>query len=170
MRVMAIAVVAAFAVGAISTADAAPRKSKRQYVEPAPVYVPATTYVMHRDEYGRTRTKILVQKRSYLDGGTEVMPGDISGTNRDEPDQQLLVQSVVARRCRTQLSCRPADPRSVLPAGQEQPVFQLSQLWKRHSGADRRSEPGIQTCVVNLSLDFAASHASRAPRNDAWKF
>jgi hypothetical protein len=83
MRVMAIAVVAAFAVGAISTADAAPRKSKRQYVEPAPVYVPATTYVMHRDEYGRTRTKILVQKRSYLDGGTEVMPGDISGTNQE---------------------------------------------------------------------------------------
>ena len=77
MRVMAIAVVAAFAAGAISTADAAPRKNKRQYVEPAPVYVPATTYVMHRDEYGRTRTKILVQKRSYLDGGTEVMPGDI---------------------------------------------------------------------------------------------
>ena len=78
MRVMAIAVVAAFAAGAISTADAAPRKNKRQYVEPAPVYVPATTYVMHRDEYGRTRTKILVQKRSYLDGGTEVMPGDVA--------------------------------------------------------------------------------------------
>jgi hypothetical protein len=74
MRVMAIAVVAAVAVGALSTADAAPRK--RQYVQAAPAYVPATTYVMHRDEQGRTRTKILVQKRSYLDGGTEVMPGD----------------------------------------------------------------------------------------------
>ena len=81
MRVMAIAVVAAVAVGALSTADAAPRK--RQYVQAAPAYVPATTYVMHRDEQGRTRTKILVQKRSYLDGGTEVMPGDISGTNRE---------------------------------------------------------------------------------------
>ena len=81
MRVMAIAVVAAFAAGAISTADAAPRKP--QYVQAAPAYVPATTYVMHRDEQGRTRTKILVQKRSYLDGGTEVMPGDISGTNRE---------------------------------------------------------------------------------------
>ena len=81
MRVMAIAVVAAVAVGALSTADAAPRK--RQYVQAAPAYVPATTYVMHRDEQGRTRTKILVQKRSYLDGGTEVMPGDISGSNRD---------------------------------------------------------------------------------------
>ena len=33
---------------------------------------------MHRDEQGRTRTKILVQKRSYLDGGTEVMPGDVA--------------------------------------------------------------------------------------------
>ena len=81
MRVMAIAVVAVFAAGALSTADAAPRK--RQPVQPAPAYVPATTYVMHRDEQGRTRTKILVQKRSYLDGGTEVMPGDISGSNRD---------------------------------------------------------------------------------------
>ena len=81
MRVMAIAVVAAVAVGALSTADAAPRK--RQYVQAAPAYVPATTYVMHRDEQGRTRTKILVQKRSYLDGGTKVMPGDISGTNRE---------------------------------------------------------------------------------------
>jgi hypothetical protein len=83
MRVMTIAVFAAFAVGAISSADAAPRKSKRQYVQAAPAYVPVSTYVMHRDEQGRTQTKILVQKRSYLDGGTEVMPGDISGTNRD---------------------------------------------------------------------------------------
>jgi hypothetical protein len=73
MRVMAIAVVAAFAVGAVS--DAAPRK--RQYVQAAPAYAPVSTYVMHRDEQGRTRTKILVQKRSYLDGGTEVMPGDV---------------------------------------------------------------------------------------------
>ena len=38
---------------------------------------PGTTYIRHTDEQGRTRTKILVQKRSYLDGGTEVMPGDI---------------------------------------------------------------------------------------------
>ena len=28
------------------------------------------------DEFGRTRTRIMVQKRSYLDGGTEVMPAD----------------------------------------------------------------------------------------------
>ena len=33
------------------------------------------TVFVSRDETGRTRTKIIVQKRSYLDGGTEVMPG-----------------------------------------------------------------------------------------------
>ena len=34
----------------------------------------ATVFVT-RDETGRTRTKIIVQKRSYLDGGTEIVPG-----------------------------------------------------------------------------------------------
>jgi hypothetical protein len=34
------------------------------------------TVFVSRDEDGRTRTKIIIQKRSYLDGGTEVMPGD----------------------------------------------------------------------------------------------
>ena len=96
MRVMAIAVVAAVAVGALSTADAAPRKNKRQYVEPAPVYVPATTYVMHRDEQGRTRTKILVQKRSYLDGGTEVMPGDIQSHQTNFIDMHQNTRSAVS--------------------------------------------------------------------------
>ena len=28
-----------------------------------------------RDEDGRTRTRIIIQKRSYLDPGTEVLPG-----------------------------------------------------------------------------------------------
>ena len=94
MRLMAVAVVAAFAVGTVSTADAAPRK--RQYVQAAPVYVPATTYVMHRDEQGRTRTKILVQKRSYLDGGTEVMPGDIQSHQTNFIDMQQNPRSAVS--------------------------------------------------------------------------
>ena len=34
------------------------------------------TVFTSRDEDGRTRTKIIIQKRSYLDPGTEVMPGD----------------------------------------------------------------------------------------------
>ena len=34
------------------------------------------TVVVSRDENGRTRTRIIVQRRSYLDGGTEVAPGE----------------------------------------------------------------------------------------------
>ena len=34
-----------------------------------------------RDEEGRTRTKIIVQKRSYLDPGTEQFPGETSAHN-----------------------------------------------------------------------------------------
>ena len=80
MRLMAVAVVAAFAVGAVSAADAraAPEAGRR-----SPSRAPARPIVMHRDEQGRTRTKILVQKRSYLDGGTEVMPGDIQSPTSD---------------------------------------------------------------------------------------
>jgi hypothetical protein len=33
------------------------------------------TVFVSRDENGRTRTKIIVTRRSYLDGGTEVLPG-----------------------------------------------------------------------------------------------
>lgn len=74
MRLLAFAVAAAFAAGAVSQADAAPRQKRAQ-----PVYVASSqpgTVVTTRDENGRTRTKVLVQKRSYLDGGTEVMPSD----------------------------------------------------------------------------------------------
>ncbi|MGE0562952.1 MAG: hypothetical protein AB7O50_00415 [Pseudolabrys sp.] len=34
------------------------------------------TVIISRDETGRTRTRVVVQKRSYLDGGTEVAPGE----------------------------------------------------------------------------------------------
>jgi hypothetical protein len=77
MRLMAIAIAAAFAVSAVTVADAAPRKQR------AVTSSAGSTVFTSRDENGRTRTRIIVQKRSYLDGGTEVMPGDISGTNRD---------------------------------------------------------------------------------------
>jgi hypothetical protein len=33
------------------------------------------TVVVTRDENGRTRTRVIVSPRSYLDGGTEVLPG-----------------------------------------------------------------------------------------------
>jgi hypothetical protein len=69
---MAIAIAAAFAVSAVTVADAAPRKQR------AVTSSAGSTVFTSRDENGRTRTRIIVQKRSYLDGGTEVMPGDIS--------------------------------------------------------------------------------------------
>jgi hypothetical protein len=78
MRLLAVAVAAVMAVYA-APADAAPKKRVDNRVD---TYVAPTTTIVHRDEQGRTRTKILVQKRSYLDGGTEVMPGDVV-TNRD---------------------------------------------------------------------------------------
>jgi hypothetical protein len=75
LMVVAVAVVGAALVVAASAADAAPRKkmaAKRAVGNPSTVFT-------SRDETGRTRTRIIVQKRSYLDGGTEIMPGDISG-------------------------------------------------------------------------------------------
>src|SRR3954447_18359477 len=99
MRLLAIAFTAAFAAGALSAANAEPLR-KRVVLGPEP----QGTYVMHRDEQGRTRTKVLVQKRSYLDGGTEVMPGDIQTT------QQNLIDS---RRTSSGMSLVPND--SVVP-------------------------------------------------------
>ena len=34
------------------------------------------TVLYYTDEFGRRRTRILLQKRSYLDAGTEVKPGE----------------------------------------------------------------------------------------------
>src|SRR5436190_22900459 len=37
------------------------------------------------DENGRARTKIVVQQRSFLDGGTEILPGTLPSTNNVMP-------------------------------------------------------------------------------------
>lgn len=39
------------------------------------------TVIVSRDESGRQRTRVVVQKRSFLDGGTEVAPGERGYTN-----------------------------------------------------------------------------------------
>lgn len=67
---VAIAVVAASAVFAAPMAEAQNRKRTPDRA----VAGPQTVFVS-RDESGRTRTRIIVQRRSYLDGGTEVLPG-----------------------------------------------------------------------------------------------
>ena len=92
MRLVAMAVVAAFAVGAVSIADAAPRKRQVVYAQPGP----GSTVVTSQDERGRVRTKILVQKRSYLDGGTEVMPGDIQSHQSNFIDMYQRPTSAIA--------------------------------------------------------------------------
>ena len=43
-----------------------------------------TRYV-ERGEDGRVRTRIVVQKRSFLDGGTEVLPGSMPSTTNIFP-------------------------------------------------------------------------------------
>jgi hypothetical protein len=66
------AVVAIAALGVLATPADALTKKKR---------VVATrsfghTVFINRDESGRTRTRIIVQRRSYLDPGNQVLPGD----------------------------------------------------------------------------------------------
>jgi hypothetical protein len=52
-------------------ADAAPKKKRVAIVDSR-----GHTVFTSRDEDGRRRTRIIIQKRSYLDPGTEVLPGD----------------------------------------------------------------------------------------------
>src|SRR5215813_7039765 len=78
MRLMALAMTAAVAVCAVTAADAAPR-TKRVYSTEAvqrSALPPGSTTVITRGEDGRTHTRILVQKLSYLDPGTNSLPGD----------------------------------------------------------------------------------------------
>ena len=71
------AVVAAFVlIGALALpagpSDAQTNQTKRQTV----VYNRDRTIQISRDEDGRTRTRIIIQRRSFLDPGTESLPGD----------------------------------------------------------------------------------------------
>jgi hypothetical protein len=48
------------------------------------------TVFVTRDENGRTRTKIIVTRRSYLDGGTEVMPYERKSVDAINPYRSAL--------------------------------------------------------------------------------
>jgi hypothetical protein len=63
-----LAAVAVAVTAAMPPADAAPRRKQTVRSSQHTVFV-------SRDENGRTRTRIIVTPRSYLDGGTEVLPG-----------------------------------------------------------------------------------------------
>ncbi len=89
MRLKQLAVALAFAGAVVAAAglsvapaNAAPKK-KRVY------YNRDHTVVVSHDENGRTRTRIIVQKRSYLDPGTEPLPSERNTLDYAEnPDQR----------------------------------------------------------------------------------
>ena len=116
MRLVAMAVVAAFAVSAVSIADAAPRKKQVEDAQPGP----GSTVITSQDERGRVRTKILVQKRSYLDGGTEVMPGDIQSHQTNFIDMHQSPMSAVSND--NVVQSRPINDPFFLP-GKNNPYF-----------------------------------------------
>jgi hypothetical protein len=79
MRLKQLAVAFALAGAAVAAAglvaapaDAAPKKKTTERV----YYNRDRTVVVSRDENGRTRTRVIVQKRSYLDPGTEPLPSE----------------------------------------------------------------------------------------------
>jgi hypothetical protein len=70
LLVVTAAFAAAISVG--SAAEAAKRKTTATVQQAGPVQRTIYTSV---DESGRRRTQVIVQRRSYLDAGTEVLPG-----------------------------------------------------------------------------------------------
>ena len=73
LKVVATAFAAIAAIGLLALpADAAPKK-KRVVVASR-----GHTVFVSRDEDGRRRTRIIIQKRSYLNPGTERFPGENS--------------------------------------------------------------------------------------------
>ena len=64
MTVAAGAVIAL--LGAVPSAQAQTRQYQRG----------DSTVIYYTDEFGRRRTRVILQKRSYLDAGTEVLPGE----------------------------------------------------------------------------------------------
>ena len=75
-------VLAAVAAFAVCTVSAEAQSRRNSYRQAAP---PGSTVFVSRDENGRTRTRIIVQKRSYLDAGTEVLPGQRKFTDYATP-------------------------------------------------------------------------------------
>jgi hypothetical protein len=80
----AFAVIAAVALVA-APATAAPKKKKVEAV----VDTRNHTLFSSTDEDGKTRTRVIIQKRSYLDPGTETFPGENNGNGYTQlPNQR----------------------------------------------------------------------------------
>ena len=74
LKIVASAFAFAAAVGLLALPADAAAKKKRV------VAGHGHTVFYSRDENGRARTRIIVQKRSFLDPGTETFPGEREGT------------------------------------------------------------------------------------------
>lgn len=83
LKLTAIAATGLAAAVALSLPAEAAKKKRTTTTRAGYTYVQQApgTVIVTRGEDGRTRTKVLVQKRSYLDGGTEVMPGTYQPAN-----------------------------------------------------------------------------------------
>ena len=76
LKIIATALLVAAPIAMLATPADAAAKKKRIVVTGS-----GHTVFLSRDEDGRTRTKIIIQKRSYLDPGTETFPGENLGNN-----------------------------------------------------------------------------------------
>jgi hypothetical protein len=82
---------AGIAVGAIVTLLSAAPSAQAQ----ARNYRNDSTVVYYIDENGRRRTRVIVQRRSYLDGGTEVLPGERKFTDYAIPPGYSGIETVL---------------------------------------------------------------------------
>jgi hypothetical protein len=81
-RTAAVIVAVACAVAFAATADAAVKKKRRHIVR---------SYTQERVAALPPRARITVRKRSYLDGGTEVMPGERKFNDYAQPVGALAI-------------------------------------------------------------------------------
>ena len=83
LKVIAAAFVLTGVVALLAApAEAQTKPADAQAKKKTVVYNRDRTVQVTRDEDGRTRTRIIIQKRSYLDPGTESFPGE-HGRNTD---------------------------------------------------------------------------------------
>src|ERR1043166_1559971 len=71
MRLASVIALAAATAATVTLASAPAAAQSRRYYR-----ADRTERITFIDENGRARTKITVRPRSYLDGGTEVIPGE----------------------------------------------------------------------------------------------
>jgi hypothetical protein len=114
MRLLSAVIATALVAGA--TAGASAQDIQRRPVQAGP----GSTTIISKDATGRVRTKVLVQKRSYLDGGTEVIPGDVQGQQTNFVQSNQTPTSVISNDSVVPLHAIP-DPSYLM--GRDNPYY-----------------------------------------------